>query len=420
MPMESELIRRIPPMDSVTLGNGVSFRWHHADEGEEVCSLNVIFNGGAVEIGTVQQQLLFSQLFEGTVRLDADTIAERLDDTGVVFRPRADAHFTGFSLLMLRRTVPALMDLMGTVMTDAVFPEDRLEIGRKTALAALEASKDDVNRIAARKFMSLLAGRRHPLAQEVLPQHIQSVTSAGLRELHRRMFTGTNCTAFLGGCLDGDTVYHVRRALSALPEGRFSEDKIKIVTHPYQPELAGVKVYPHRHNEQCAIVGGVSTIGRDHPDYIALRFAVTALGGYFGSRLMQELRERRGLTYSIAAFLCGGRDGSHVQIQANTAPPQRVELIDGIRAEIKRLATEPPCGEELKSIQMYLVAGALQSLDNPMAVTDFHVTRHIVGIPEDYFAEQLRQAMEMTPERVAQVAKKYLHHTALRIAVVGK
>ena len=418
--MENELIRNLPPMDTATLSNGVSFRWHHADGGEEVCSLTVLFNGGAVETDVVSQQMLLSQLLEGTSRLSADTIAERLDETGAVFRPRADAHFTGFTLLMLRRTVPQVMDLLGTVITDAAFPPDRLEIGKMAATAQLRAANDDVTSIASQRFMSLLAGRRHPLAHEIKEAEIEAVSSESLRRLFARMFTGTNCTAFLSGCLDGETVYHVRRALGALPEGRYTTDKIKIATVPFCPELSGVKVYPHRHNAQCAVAGGLTTIGRDHPDYIALRFAVTALGGYFGRRLMQELRERQGLTYSIAAYLCGGRDGSYVLIQANTSPEKRVRLIDGVRNEIKRLITEPPTGEELRSIQMYLVAGALQSLDSPMAVADFHITRHMVGIPENYFSEQLRQAMEMTPERVAQVAKKYLHPTALRIAVVGK
>jgi len=200
------------------------------------------------------------------------------------------------------------------------------------------------------------------------------VDRAGLQAAHRRLLVPENTDVFLSGMIDGDVERAVYDFLCELPS---MGPSFKPVVEPIRPEEPGKKVYVGMEGAlQDAIMAGLPAPGRDSEDYSLLRFTIMALGGYFGSRLMTNIREDKGLTYGISSSLLGNYEGSYMTIGAQC---------DGAYTE---------------------------------RVLDY-ANRLFVGTPDDYFARQQAAIDALTPEIIAAMAEKYLQPENLRVAICG-
>ena len=136
---------------------------------------------------------------------------------------------------------------------------------------------------------------------------IDAVDAEMLRKVRQRLVCPSKMHAYLSGLLDTATVDAVRSFLESIPA---SGEGYDISLHPAKPETPGTMVTKEMPSTlQCAIACGIPTIGRDHPDYVPLRFAVMALGGYFGSRLMSNIREEKVLLMAFLRRFSGTRRG---------------------------------------------------------------------------------------------------------------
>ena len=170
---------------------------------------------------------------------------------------------------------------------------------------------------------------------------------------------------------------------------------------------------------QNAIAMGIPAISRHHEDYVPLRLTVMALGGYFGSRLMTNIREEKGLTYGIGAALMGGHEGSHAYISAKCDSNFTDKVISEIKAELVRLASDPPRGEELERLRMHAYVSLLEILDTPKSIMDYYRTMLIAGTPADYLERQLKGITGLSSDVISEMASKYLRPELLRTSIAG-
>jgi predicted Zn-dependent peptidase len=162
------------------------------------------------------------------------------------------------------------------------------------------------------------------------------------------------------------------------------------------------------------------TIPRSHKDYIPLRIAVMALGGYFGSRLMTSIREEKGLTYGISAALEGSHEAANITINAQCDPAYVDEVISQTFAEIERLANEPMPREELEALIQYLSSALAVTLDSPLSIADHYITQLTVGTPPDYFEQQFNVLGAITPATIAEMTSKYIKPELFATFVAGR
>ena len=275
----------------------------------------------------------------------------------------------------------------------------------------------DVSAVASDESNRLIYGSGHPLAHITVPEEIEQLTPEILAAIHKGIINPARAHAFMSGYFTDDILDSVRAMLAAIPP---LSEGTPLNISPGIPAKGGTIVkIPFESSMQSAISISIPSIPRSHPDYIPLRMAVTALGGYFGSRLMTNIREEKGLTYGIRAMLCGSLEGSYVGIMARCDKSYAYTVTDEIKKELLLLASEPPRGEELERLKTHLASELADNLDSPSKVMQYYRNIITFGTPADYFEQQQRHLAALTDTTIADMADKYLRPEMLLTAIAG-
>lgn len=304
----------VPPENLSLLPNGITL--HSFSGGDQpICKLSIAFQGGIREIGSeATANMVLSQIFEGAGNKTASQIADILDYNGARIGVRSQVHHSVLDVWMLNERVPQILDLLKECISSPAYPQNELDTAKLRATAAFLSSREDVATLAGEALTKLIYGEGHPLARPMSEEAIALVDRAGLQAAHRRLLVPENTDVFLSGMIDGEVERAVYDFLCELPS---LGPSFKPVFEPIRPEEPGKKVYVGMEGAlQDAIMAGLPAPGRDSEDYSSLRFTIMALGGYFGSRLMTNIREDKGLTYGISASLLGNHEGSYMTIGA--------------------------------------------------------------------------------------------------------
>lgn len=405
---------KLPIPKTLILDNGVHL--HYIDGGsQDVNQLNIVWQGGINDnANMVAPKLAASLMCEGTAKMSGAEISESIDFHGALLKAMASPHFTTLSLIALNSMTEGILPVVEDIITCASYLEAPFEMFRQIEADDFELARSNVA-VLAREAVSILSkGPEHPEAIPLTKERILSTTLAQVRDQYRRLITAQNCHAFLSGRISDEVLHRTTDLLAGLQSDKPS---IALDVVPYQP-LPPQRVDIDRPGAvQAAVVAEIPAPDRNHPDYVPLRIAVAALGGYFGSRLMKNIREDKGYTYGIGAYLLGSREGGTISIMAQADKAYVDPLIDELRIELSRLVDVPLSHDEILALRQYLSTSLMEFLDSPFAIMDYYRTIHTVGIPTGYFERQVEAVRGLNAEMVCEIARKYIDPAQLRIAV---
>lgn len=389
---------------------------HRCAGGDQpVCRLAMQIPGGFAEIGAERARLLAMMLTEGCRDYDADAFADELDYYGVRLAVRADAHFILVEAAMLSNVLPQALPLLTAAFAEPLFASGRLAVAQTQLCNVIDMELADPAAIAERGMLPLIMGGGHPLAAMPDKERVRAITGSDLRQAYGGIFAPAGIHAYLSGRADDNIVQSVREFLDTLPVLGHGCG-LNIV--PFTPAPSGT--YPcasAASPQQCAISAALPAIRRIHPDYVPLRYAVMALGGYFGSRLNANIREDKGLTYGITASLLGYLDDSYIQIATRTDRRNQALVTEEICSELRRMATAPPMGSELERFRRFAATELAELLDNSSSVMRYYGSINLLGSTADYFDRQQHVLAALTPDAIAEISARYLQPELLRISV---
>lgn len=416
-PPVSELaLGSMPPEIVETLPNGLIF--HHFSGGDQpVCRLQLLFSGGQAEIGNrLTGRIMLSALAEGTADISTEAFADRIDYNGVRIGSQCHNHYSSLTIAMLNHRVAEILPLIAEMLAKPLFPQNRIDTMLQSAKTQLEIADSEVSTLAEYASDAMAMGAEHPLARRLTCSDIDAVSREDIVSLHRRMICAEKSHAYLSGQLDKATVDAVRAMLSGINR---SAQGFETNIIPYMPASPGRTDVNGAGTLQSAISATIPGICRSHPDYNDLRLTVMALGGYFGSRLMCNIREEKGLTYGISSYLSGAHEGSYTTIAA-TCDKQNTDIVlEEISKELEQLAVSPPSGDELSRLKRHAMTSLAQTLDSPASIMGYYTTSLLVGTPADYFEAQQAAIKSITSDRIASLAARYLQPDKLRTAVAS-
>ena len=406
---------RLPQVHETEVGKA---RLHLLGGAEEpACRLTLLFDGSYPELGnSAELGLLATQWPDATLNTDAATLARKLDNMGARVSMSVRPHMLGMDVAMLRRKSKDILSLVGEILSSPRFDERALEVSKVRAKTSLEISRRQMANVAMLNLGPLLFCKGHPLARQNEAADFDGVTVEKLVAMHRSIYTQSGCHSYLCGQLDEATVEATEALLKAIPD---TAPAISPDIRPMRPKEPQTIISRHCEAVQSAIASGIPTISRQHPDYHALRLAVMALGGYFGSRLMSNIREKKGLTYGISALLLGDREGSYATITAQCDNGYAGRVVEEIRNEIKALADNPPSGDELERMRLHAVSDSLEALDTPFSIMKVIVSQYAVGMPDNYFQRQQEVIASIDSDTIGEMARRYLSADSLRISIAG-
>lgn len=408
----------MPSVSTVKLDNGVSL--NVLDRGEdEVNRLTVVIDGGLAEspVAGLPDLAALARL-DGTTRFSGDEIAETLDFNGSWARCAASVHHQSLTFHSLNSRMDRVMPVMLQLASQPVFPCHATEVAREKAARRLENDMQKVTWHAARALDSIVMGKDCAVAREVTPDSLRAMTPDMLREWHSATFSPERVNLYLAGRITPRIEDMVARAFGELSPGGDCVARVSLEFHP-DMDCRTVKV-DRPGSLQTAVKCAIPAIGRSHPDYVSLRLAVMALGGYFGSRLMLNIREDKGYTYGISAALVGYTEGSFITIDTECDNGYTQAVLDEIHAEIRRMHDPSTYTEmELERLRSYLTTSLAAQLDSPFAAMDYYVVCRTADTQPGYFDAQQDALAAMTPELLADIARRYIDPDNLFTALAG-
>jgi len=321
-------------------------------------------------------------LFKGTPQWSAAEIAEAVDEVGGDMNAFTTKEYTAFYVRTLSEDIVLGLDVLGAIMTDpALRPED-VESERSVILDEILMHADEPADFAAEQCTAALFPR-HPLGREVLgtPESVTALGADEIRGFFDHHYRAANLVVAAAGDVDHDTLaVEVERRFSGRPGGT-APDRVP------PPDESEALVVTRRPTEQAQLVLGVRGPGRHAAERWALAVLNHVLGGGMSSRLFQEIRERRGLAYSIWSERTHYDERGSVTVHVGTAPEHAHEVLELIVAELDRIGASGITARELAVAQGHLRAETLLSLEDSGARmsrigSSLLLHGHVLGVDE--------------------------------------
>ncbi len=372
---------------------------------QDAVRLEMVFDAGrTAERKPLAARTTAALLKEGTSRYSSAVIAEMLDFYGASLSFPFQPDSSNLVLFSLGRHLPHLLPLMEDLLEDPVFPEEELRqfIQRNQKILLEELTKVDA--VAYRQITEAFFGESHPYGYNSSVAMYGELTRNDLVDHFERCYTADSCSIFISGSVDGQYLDLLNRTL-----GRLSRRGDPGAIIPPPPAAVPKKYkYVVPGTLQTAIRVGSPLFNRRHPDYPGFYVLNTILGGYFGSRLMQNIREDKGYTYNIYSTSEHMLHGGCFYIATEVGHGYAAATLKEIYLEMARLCEEPVEEEELTMVRNYLIGQLLTTVDGPFNISE--VVRGLVqeGLPADFQNRMAAVIRTITPAEITKLAQKYL------------
>ncbi|MFY7777447.1 MAG: M16 family metallopeptidase, partial [Elstera sp.] len=332
--------------------------------GAETVSLGVWVGVGTRDEAAEQNgiaHVLEHMAFKGTLSLSAREIAEKIEDVGGHLNAYTTREHTAYYAKVLAADTPLAVSLLADILLNSVFDGEELTRERAVILQEIGQAMDTPDDVIFDQFQEI-AYPDQPLGRPVLgrAEIVESITREQLSAYLKRHYHPKNMIVAAAGKID-------HAAFEALVSAAFGDmTGSAIETLPAHARYIGGTQIEARDLEQSHLVIGFPTVSANDPDYYALSVYSTILGGGMSSRLFQEVREKRGLVYSVYSFASTYRDTGLMGIYAGTGPEELAKLIPVIADEIQRLP-DTLTAPEIARAHAQLRAGTLMARESTSA-----------------------------------------------------
>jgi len=394
--------------------------WLVHDPAVPVISMDVAWRGGSVTDGAGKEGLanmVSGLLDEGAADLDSQTFQRRLEDLAISLRFNTGYDNFGGELKTLTKNHDEAFRLFGLAITAPRFDDEPVERIRRQILASLARERENAGRVAGKRWRALVFGD-HPYARPVQGsvETVAALNAADLRGfVAARLGRDNLLVAVAGDITAAELAPLLDRTFGALPE-----KSTPVAVTPAVPGGAGEVVVVRRDIPQSVAIFGQEGLDRKHPDFPAGYLATYILGGGgFSARLTEEVREKRGLAYSVGAYMDPNQYGSLVRGSVGTANPRVAESLDLIRAEWLRIADKGVTEDELADAKNAVVGSYLLRMTSTGGISGLLLGIQLSDLGIDYIERREVELRAVTTAEIRRVVRLLLDEGKLAIVVVG-
>ena len=276
---------------------------------------------------------------------------------------------------------------------------------------------EKVSWLAKTAFNETLFGEQHPYGYTTGETDISALDSSSIKQFYQQHYPIDKATIIVSGKINEEVIRAINKKLGSI---KIDPGKNKNPSFIHVAENTSVKkIIDKKDAVQCGIRIGKKLFSKNHPDYAALQIANTILGGYFGSRLMSNIREDKGYTYGIGSGFHPHLHSGYFYITTEVGMDVRNAALQEIYFELKRMATEPVPEAELSLVRNYLVGAFQRSLDGPFSLSDRFRGLHLFNLDYDYLDSYLQLVQTITPEKVMEISARHLQPDSMTEIVAG-
>ena len=322
------------------------------------------------------------------------------------------------TLHCLGKYVNELLPVIAEIVADSAFPQEELDIYKKNMIQRLQVSLKKSDFVAGRLIDAYLFGEQHPYGKYSSQKEYDALQQQELKDFHTKYYAHGHCSIFVAGKLPTDLIESLDKNFGSLPLKAF-DPKAKLPVHEIFP--AKEKKYRVT-NDENGVQGSIRIArnfpNRHHPDFQKAGMLNNIFGGYFGSRLMTNIREDKGYTYGIHSYLMNHLQTSGWMISTEAGKDIAEATIEEVYKEMNLLREEEIDEEELQTARNFMIGVILGDLDGP-----FHVAarwKNIVlnNLDENYFYNGIHIIKTISAKELQELANKYLQPTEFYELVV--
>lgn len=401
------------------LSNGIDFYSVSAGS-QEIMRIEFIFKAGMYQQAAPLIASSTNSLLEsGTRNYTANELSEGIDFYGSFLELQVEQDFAIVTLFTLNKYLNESLKFIEELIKYPVFPEDEFRIYTTNKRQKHAINSQKVSVLARRKFSELLFGAAHPYGVNVHDKDFDRINTQEIRAFFERYYTAKNCSIIASGNLPKD--------LQQTLDNFFGQENWGNATGKHVDKTARIqttdqqKHFLHKEDAiQSAVRVGRVLFNKTHADYYKFQVLSTVLGGYFGSRLMANIREDKGYTYGIGCGINNLVNGGMFFISTEVGADVTNQTLTEIYKELKLLREELISEEELETVRNYVLGQFLRSVDGPFTLADKFKSIWEFGLDYSFFDNYFHAVKTVTPKELRDLANKYFLEKDLIECVVGK
>lgn len=393
----------LPAPQKLQLGCGSSV-FYFPTPGIDAVKLEVIGNSSRSLLPNnhaLIPSFTLQMLQEGTTKLTAQQLSEFFDYHGAEVYPTLSYTQEGLSLLCIKKHLFNLLPTFISLFTEAIFPEENLEKRKSQRKLSLKLDQEKPSARAGQLFKKGLFGPSHPFGQEITEAHISEITPV-LLQAYYQDHLWKDCSLFLSGDFTTHELEQLLATLNQLPLKQGAKKQglpAPVATALFQEDRAEAV--------QSSIRLGAWSIPKHHEDFPALAVFNTLLGGYFGSRLVKNIREDKGHTYGIQSSLVELDEYAYWVIAADVKKAHQEEVFVEIAKEIQLLRTVLASPEEIEILKNYLIGQLFTKFSSPFDLIDQFKGVYYAGLDFSFYEKRFDYLKKFTAADLLSIGNRY-------------
>ena len=406
----------IPEATTYRLNNGVPVYLIEAGN-EEIIRIEFTFRAGQIkEFLPLLSSTTNMMLTEGSQNYTSEELNRLIDYYGAFLNLTSEKDRAGIVVFFLNKHIEKILELCLEILFRPLFPETELNSLMRKRLSWYHVNREKVQNLAIDKFFESIFGNKHQYGYQLKDQDFLMLTPALLADFHKKNYTTENMAVIISGRMPEKTTELLNKYFGNI-------DYEEILTEGSHTNLKGEKRKKIHIDKtgtfQSAIRIGSTTINKRHADYTGLKVLDSILGGYFGSRLMKNIREEKGYTYGISSTVSSLDLTGYKVISTDVSNENCRKAIDEIYKEIQLLQHEPVEKEELKVVRNYMAGEILRMFDGPFALAESFKSAWEFGLDNSYYYRLAEKIKSIEPDEIIDLARTYYNIDGLYEITVG-
>ncbi len=400
----------IPQMQTVALKNNHTLHFFEVKT-TEVLRLELFWNAGTMyESMPNVANFTSKMLTEGTSKHTAQEIISQIDQYGAFVETNTGLERINLTIYTLTRHFEKLLNWVNVMIHDSVFPENEWGNLRQISRQSLRINQQKNSHQVGNLFKKYMFGENNPFGTYLTETNLNNIQHTHLQSFFQEKIKNKPIEAILVGNF-GES----NNSNNALKIAQNFLENIQTTTQNIRPNLIFKTPKPQRINEpkadslQSSLRMGQLFFSKNHADYSALMVLNEVFGGYFGARLMKNIREEKGYTYGIYSQFVALRDTGYWAVSADVKKEFLEDTFLEIDKEAQKLTQDLLSEQELETVKNYMLGAFAGSLNTPFDVAETFKAIHFLGLGYDFYTKYLDTIRHITAQEIRETAQKYLH-----------
>ena len=412
----TEFDLKLKPYEKYVLDNGVEVYAVNAGT-QEVMSVELVFKAGnwyeqQNNVAAATNYLIKN----GTTNKTAFQLNEHFDYYGSHLSRGCYNETSTIILHCINRHLGTHLPVIAEMITDSIYPQHELDLFKQNMQQRLMVNLKKCDFVAGRLIEEYLFGKQHPYGVYSNKEDYDALQQQQLQDYYKQYYAHGHCTIFAGGLLPDNFEQVLNETIGQLP---LNQATLPTILHPVLPAVEKkYRISNDANGVQGAIRLARAFPNRHHPDFQGVQVLNTLFGGFFGSRLMSNIREDKGYTYGIHSYILNHISTTAWMVSTEAGKDVCEATINEVYNEMKDMREELVDEDELQLVKNYLIGTILGDLDGPFHIIGRWKNLILNGLDENYFYSSVNSIKKISAKELQELANKYLQPEAFYELVV--